>query len=159
METLRSAMDIKNRFHTAASFRWVRAENLALLATLIAALALHLRAVRWERFSLMFLAIDVIGYLPGAIAWRRQTPTPAGRIKPLYHHLYNLTHSYLTAGAVVLVWAALIHGGEWAMLALPIHLAGDRGLFGNTYKPIELPFEPVAVAGAGVAKESPWAPC
>ena len=30
---------------------------------------------------------------------------------------------------------------EWAMLALPLHLAGDRGLLGNFEKPIERPFE------------------
>jgi hypothetical protein len=29
------------------------------------------------------------------------------------------------------------------MLAQPIHLCGDRGLFGNLYKPLELSFEPV----------------
>ena len=28
------------------------------------------------------------------------------------------------------------------MLAVPIHLSGDRGLFGNTLKPVELSFEP-----------------
>ena len=138
-------MDSKNRFHTDSTFRWVRAESLALLGALVVALALHLGLVHWGRFALAFLAIDLIGYLPGAIAWRRQPQTPPGRIAPLYHHLYNVTHSYLTAGAVVLAWAALSGGWEWAMLALPIHLLGDRGLFGNTYKPVELPFEPVAV--------------
>jgi hypothetical protein len=47
------------------------------------------------------------------------------------------------------------------MLAFPIHLSGDRGLFGNTYKPVSLPFEPHAVghmalhpAGHRVAEES-----
>lgn len=25
---------------------------------------------------------------------------------------------------------------------LPLHLADDHGLFGSTYKPVELPFEP-----------------
>jgi hypothetical protein len=40
------------------------------------------------------------------------------------------------------VWAVLAGGPEWAMLAVPIHLSGDRGLFGNVYKPVSLPFEP-----------------
>jgi hypothetical protein len=149
-------MDPKNRYHTDASFLWVRAESLALLAALVVALALHLRQVRWERFALVFLAIDVIGYLPGAIAWRRQPPS--GRIAPLYHHLYNLTHSFLTAGVIVLTWAALAGQWEWAMLALPIHLLGDRGLFGNTYKPVELPFEPVAVPFPATKPEALCAP-
>jgi hypothetical protein len=41
------------------------------------------------------------------------------------------------------------------MLALPIHLSSDRGFFGNTYKSLSLPFEPVhhAVA-ADVGREA-----
>jgi hypothetical protein len=27
------------------------------------------------------------------------------------------------------------------MLALPLHLAGDRGIFGNGFKPTAFPFE------------------
>jgi hypothetical protein len=140
-------MDPKNRFHTSASFRLVRAEHCVIVAALVLWLALHVREVRWERFALAFLAIDLIGYLPGAIAWRRRQRDADAppRIAPIYHHLYNVTHSYLTAGAILLAWTALSGQPEWAMLALPIHLSGDRGLFGNTYKPVELPFEPVAV--------------
>jgi hypothetical protein len=132
-------MDVHHRFHTDATFRWVRAEHLALCAALVALCAAHAGEVRWGRFAASFLAIDVIGYLPGAIAARRAGA--AGRAAPLHHHLYNVTHSYLTAGLVAGLWA-LVAGPEWAMLAAPIHLAGDRGLFGNTYKPVELPFEP-----------------
>ena len=45
----------------------------------------------------------------------------------------------------------LAHGGfEWAMLALPIHLSGDRGLLGKSYKPLSLPFE-AAVKRRGAA--------
>ena len=39
------------------------------------------------------------------------------------------------------VWALVGGGFEWAMLALPLHLAGDRGIFGNGFKPRALPFE------------------
>lgn len=131
-------MDPRHRFHTDSTWRLVRAEHLLLLVLLCALLAWRAREVRWGAFALAFIAIDLIGYVPGAVALRR---AGGRRIAPRYHDLYNLTHSYLSAAAVVALWALCRGGLEWAMLALPIHLSGDRGLFGNTYKPRELPFE------------------
>jgi hypothetical protein len=136
-------MDVKNRFHTPSSFLLVRLEHLALVAALSALVLLHAPETSWLRFAVAFFAIDLVGYLPGAIAFRR---AGGGRIAPAYHHLYNLTHNYLVAGVCCAIWWITAGGPEWAMLALPIHLSGDRGLFGNTYKPTSLPFEPVAVA-------------
>lgn len=132
-------MDAVNRFHTRDSWLLVRAEHLLLLAVLLILLALHLGEVSWPRFLAAFVLLDLVGYVPGAVAYRRAR---GGPVSPVYHHLYNLTHSYLTAGVVVALWALAAGGFEWAMLALPIHLSGDRGLFGNTYKPVSLPFEP-----------------
>ena len=137
-------MDSKNRFHTTETWYLVRAEHVALLAVLVVLLFVHRQEVSWPLFVAAFLLIDLIGYLPGAVAYRRA----GGRISPVYHHLYNLTHSYLTGGLIVGLWALAAGGFEWAMLAIPLHLSGDRGLFGNTYKPADLPFEPVAVADA-----------
>jgi hypothetical protein len=134
-------MDTKNRFHTDETWLWVRAEHIALLLALVVLLALNVSEVNWPRFVAALVLIDLIGYLPGAVAYRR---AGCRRIAPLYHHLYNLTHSYLTGGVVVGVWALALGGFEWAMLAVPLHLSGDRGLFGNTYKPMSLPFEPAA---------------
>ncbi|MFO0970272.1 MAG: hypothetical protein U0793_32385 [Gemmataceae bacterium] len=139
-------MDSTNRFHTKETWLWVRAEHLALIGVLLTLLFLHREEVRWLPFVSAFVSLDLIGYIPGAIAYRGKADGP---IAPIYHHLYNLTHSYLTAGVVVAAWALCIGGFEWAMLALPIHLSGDRGLFGNTYKPVSLPFEP----GGRAAKE------
>jgi len=133
-------MDAANRFHTEQTWRWVRAEHVMLVAALTVVGLLLAREIAWGRFAAAFLAIDTVGYLPGAVAFRR---SPRGTIAPLYHHLYNLTHSYLTASVVAAAWAAASGSFEWAMLALPIHLSGDRGFFGNTYKPASLPFEPV----------------
>ena len=142
-------MDNANRFHTQETWLWVRAEHLAVIAVAVALLLLHLDEVNWVRFVLVFTAIDLIGYVPGAVAYRR---AGGARIEAIYHHLYNFTHSYLSGGLMVGLWA-LLGGFEWAMLAVPIHLSGDRGLFGNTYKPLSLPFEPVPVAAADVAVE------
>jgi hypothetical protein len=135
-------MDSKNRFHTPDTWLLVRAEYIALMAALIVLVGLHLSEVDWVRFALAFIALDLVGYFPGTIAYRR---AGGGRIAPLYHRLYNVTHSFLTVGVFTGVWALLLGHFEWAMLAMPIHLAGDRGLFGNTYKPVGLPFEPAEV--------------
>jgi hypothetical protein len=84
-------------------------------------------------------AFDLVGYIPGALAFRRSRD---GKISHFYHHIYNFTHSYLVAGVAVALWGLALGRLEWAMVAIPIHLSGDRGLFGNTYKPTSLPFEP-----------------
>lgn len=132
-------MDTKNRFHTNGSWLLVRAENITLLVVLVVLVALHLPEVHWFRFIFAFAIIDLIGYIPGAIAYRS---AGGQKIAPIYHHLYNVTHSYLTAAVAVGLWAIAANGFEWAMLAIPIHYSGDRGIFGNTYKPLSLPFEP-----------------
>lgn len=133
-------MDAKNRFHTRETWLWTRAEFVVLMIVLSVLVVLHAREVFWGRFIFAFAIIDVIGYIPGAIAYRRHG---GGRIAPLYHHLYNITHSFLTGGAAIAVWAYAAGRFEWAMLAIPIHYLGDRGIFGNVYKPTSLAFEPV----------------
>jgi lysylphosphatidylglycerol synthetase-like protein (DUF2156 family) len=134
-------MDPKNRLHTAGTYRLMRAEHLALLALSLALGIYHWESVDWTRAFLAFWVIDVFGYLPGAIAYRRKG---GGPISPIYHHIYNFAHTYLVAGAGVGLWALASGGLEWAMLAIPVHLSIDRGIFGNVFKPVELPFEPVA---------------
>ena len=133
-------MDSVNRFHTRETWLWVRAEHLLLLAILIGLALWHVREIHWGWFLLSFAGLDLVGYIPGTIAYRRAN---GGKIPAIYHHLYNITHSYVTAAAMLGLWAWALDGWEWAMLGIPIHLSGDRGLFGNTYKPTSLPFEPV----------------
>ncbi|MEV0600160.1 hypothetical protein AB0I82_12805 [Streptomyces sp. NPDC050315] len=132
-------MDQANPFETRTTFRLHRAEYLAGLAVTIVLIVLHFDEIRWLPALLLFAYIDVIGYLPGALAYRR---SPDKRISKVYYVLYNTMHSLLTAGAVAALWCWLVRP-EWALLALPLHLFGDRGLFGNFLKPFALPFEPV----------------
>lgn len=132
-------MDTKNRFHTATTYWIVRAEH-AVIAALCACLAMtHAGEVNWPRAFWAFWIIDLVGYLPGMLAFRRSTDGTIGRG---YHHVYNFAHTYLVTGAGVAVWAYLHGGLEWAMLAVPFHLSIDRGIFGNTLKPTQLSFEP-----------------
>lgn len=141
-------MDTQNRFHTDSSFRLVRAEAVLGLLALVYLLLAFASDVNWSRFLVAFALVDLVGYLPGALAFRRALARrrPADRTAPRiaarFHHLYNLTHSFLTCGVVLGLWFVASGDVEWAMLALPLHLLGDRGLFGNTYKPSNLPFEP-----------------
>jgi hypothetical protein len=122
--------------------RWLtRAEYLALMIGIALVVLWHAREVSWVRFVVAFALIDLVGYLPGARAYRRAAGRPIARI---YHHLYNVTHNFLSMAAVVAAWAVIGAGFEWAMLALPLHLAGDRGIFGNGWKPAHRPFEHAA---------------
>lgn len=133
-------MDSVNRFDTRTTHRLIRAEYLVGLLACLVLFALHAAEVRWLPAIGLFLYIDLIGYLPGAIAYRRSATK---RIPKLYHVLYNTTHSLVTQAVVVGLWAWLI-GWEWALLAIPIHLFGDRALFGNFLKPFSIDFEPTA---------------
>jgi hypothetical protein len=115
----------------------IRSLHAGALLAITLALLLHLGDLRWTRFLVAFALIDLGGYLPGAVAFHRAR---GARIAPVYHHLYNVTHSFLTAAAAITIWGALA-GPEWAMLAIPLHLCGDRALFGNGPKPAHLPFD------------------
>ncbi len=131
-------MDKFNKSHSDGAYALMRAEHLAVV-TLCTILAVwHFKDMNLWRFALIFLVIDVVGYLPGLIAYLRQGK---GMIAPIYHYLYNVTHSYLTWGCIIFLWGQWL-GWEWAMLAVPIHLSGDRGVFGNVFKPVSRLFEP-----------------
>jgi hypothetical protein len=133
-------MDSANLFETRTTYWLLRLEFAAALVVCSVLLLLHARQANWWHAALLFAYIDVIGYLPGAVAYHRSRTK---RISRVYYVLYNTMHSFLSAGAVALLWAALF-GWEWALLALPIHLCGDRSLFGNFMKPFTVRFEPVS---------------
>jgi uncharacterized membrane protein YvlD (DUF360 family) len=131
-------VDSHNLFLTRTTYRLVRAEYLAALVGAIVLAVLHLHDIRWPVFIAMFAYIDVVGYLPGAVAYRR---AHGAAISRRYYVLYNSMHSLLSAGAVVGLWCLLVRP-EWALLALPIHLFGDRAVFGNFLKPFGVSFQP-----------------
>lgn len=133
-------MDSRNRFDTRGTFLLLRLEYLAALLAAVTLAVLHRAEIRWLPFAALFAAIDLVGYVPGAIAHRRAR---GGRISPVFYALYNATHSALMGAAVAGLWC-LAAGPEWALLAIPVHLAGDRALFGNILKSRRVPFEPAA---------------
>ncbi|ACE85756.1 bifunctional lysylphosphatidylglycerol flippase/synthetase MprF [Cellvibrio japonicus] len=129
-------MDAVNRFETRSTFLLWRLEYSMLLLISLAALFYHWDEIRWIPFLILFWYIDLIGYVPGAIVYRLNN----GKVPPFFYYLYNFTHNYVTAGAVALLWAVFV-GIEWALLAIPIHLFGDRAIFGNSFKSIKINYE------------------
>lgn len=132
-------MDSHNLFLTRTTYRLLRAEYGAVLSAAAVLALIHLGHIRWPVFIGMFVYIDLLGYLPGAVAYRRAHD---GDIWRGFYVLYNSMHSFLSAGLVAAAWCLLVRP-EWALLALPIHLCGDRAIFGNFLKPFGLSFEPV----------------
>ena len=131
-------MDATNMFDTPATHRAMRAE-FALLAGASAYLLWRKRKeVRWPIALALFAYNDTIGYIPGAIAYRR---SPDKRISKAYYMAYNTMHSGVTSSLVAAVWARSVRP-EWALLAIPFHIGIDRALFGNMLKPFSVPFEP-----------------
>lgn len=133
-------MDMSNRFESRATYRLIRLEYLVALGVCLYLFIAHIDHVRWIPAVALFLYIDLIGYLPGAIAYHF---SKTKRIARTYYVLYNTMHSFVTHSVVFLLWVWL-SGPEWALLAIPIHLCGDRALFGNFLKPFSVTFEPTA---------------
>ncbi|ARZ66982.1 membrane protein [Streptomyces albireticuli] len=131
-------MDALNHFETRNTFLLSRLEWLAGFAVAVTLTVMHWGDIRWPVFIGLFVVIDAIGYVPGALAFRRSR---TGTISRNYHLAYNVMHSLLTGAAVAGLWAWLVRP-EWALLAIPVHLLGDRGIFGNSLKPFRISFEP-----------------
>lgn len=133
-------MDAANTFETPGTYRALRAEYGLAAATAGYLLWRNRRHVRWPVAAALFLYSDLIGYVPGAIAYRRSRDR---HVPKRYYAAYNAMHSALTASAVAAAWAK-VRGPEWALLAIPVHIGVDRGLFGNFLKPFSVSFEPVS---------------
>jgi hypothetical protein len=131
-------MDPHNTFATPTVYRVMRLEYLVGLAAATYLFVAHVDDVRWWVAVLFFFYTDLIGYLPGAIAYRR---SETGRISKIYYTLYDTMHSIVTASIVVGLWCLLVDP-EWALLASPIHICIDRGVFGNFLKAFSVAFEP-----------------
>ncbi|KZM75685.1 hypothetical protein [Nocardia terpenica] len=134
-------MDAYNHFESDITFKLTRLENLVALFVSLALFIAHIGEVRWLPAVLLFVYIDVIGYIPGLIAERRSLASGGdGRISKVYYVLYNVMHTWITQAVVIGLWG-WIFGFEWALLVIPIHLCGDRSVFGNSLKPFSIPFD------------------
>jgi hypothetical protein len=140
-------MDHHNLFLTRRTYNLLRLDHLVVALILVAVVAAHWQEVNWWRFVAAFLLPDLIGTIPGMYWFYARRTGERRRIPALFHWLYNAAHSITTAALIVGVWYLLTGAWEWAMLSLPIHLLGDRSVFGNIYKPLGCSFEPAPHEG------------
>ncbi len=131
-------MDSKNLFETKNTFTLIRLEYLSFICVILYFIVLKHKEISWGAFIGFFAIVDIIGYLPGAIAFRL---SKSGSISKVFYLLYNVMHSFITTVIIIVVWCLWVTP-EWALLALPLHLCGDRAIFGNFIKPFSTLFEP-----------------
>ncbi len=135
-------MDKHNLFFTPTTYGFLRLDHLVMLAALSGLVVAHWSEVNWPLFVAAFLWSDVVGTFPGLYWYYARGSGNRRRIPTLFYLLYNIGHSFASIGVVAVGWYLLVGGWEWAMLAMPIHLMGDRSIFGNFYKPFGVAFEP-----------------
>jgi hypothetical protein len=136
-------MDKENLFFTRRSYNLERLDWAILMLLAFALVVFYWREVHWWRFVFAFLFPDLIGTFPGLYTYYARRSGEHRSVPAVIHRLYDFGHSF---GGVVLfcgLWWLVTGSLEWAMLAFPIHLAGDRSVFGNIYKPLGVAFEPV----------------
>lgn len=136
-------MDKYNTFHTRGTYALVRLDWAVLMLLAFTLLIVHWREVSWWRFTWAFLLPDLIGTLPGLYFYYGRRTGPHRSIPSVIHKLYNFGHCFAVVALGCGFWWLATGHLEWAMLAFPIHLAGDRSIFGNIYKPLGVAFEPV----------------
>lgn len=153
-------MDALNTFETPNTAKLARLEWGGLLIVSSILFLLHLGDINWWAFVGLFVVIDAIGYLPGAVAYHRSA---TGVLSKGYYIAYNTMHCLFT-WTVIFGVATLLIGWQWAMLAVPMHLLGDRTLFGNSMKSFRYSFEPkthplfAEFLASYAATPSPWQP-
>jgi hypothetical protein len=133
-------VDAVNTFDTPTTHNVMRAEYALLTAASGYLLLRNRKHVRWPVALGLFAWSDALGYIPGAIAYRKSANK---RVSKAYYVAYNVGHSGLSGALLAALWARFVRP-EWALLAIPLHLGGDRSLFGNFLKPFSVPFEPHA---------------
>lgn len=130
-------MDVVNSFESPNTRAMARVEYGFLLLASVVITLYHWAEVRVIPLIILFSYIDIIGYFPGAIAYRRYQ----GKVPDIYYVLYNGAHNFFTAAIVAALWCYFVEV-EWALMGILIHLFGDRSLFGNGFKSRTMSFEP-----------------
>lgn len=135
-------MDKFNMFFTRTLYNMVRVDWLCIMIALMVAVAVNWKEVDWALFMVMFWIIDLIGTAPAMyIDYVNKRDGKTEDVPRWCVVSYNVCHSFLTTSIVILIWY-FVGGVEWAMLAMPMHLAADRGIFGNIYRSFGLRFQP-----------------
>lgn len=136
-------MDKLNRFHPPSHYNLMRLDYFVVISAMSLLVLFNFSDVNWVRFWVAFWWIDVVGTLPAYYVYFLRRKGEHRSISPMFYHVYNFAHSLTTNTIVVGIWYAVTGSFEWAMLAIPIHILGDRSVFGNMYKHPRMSFEPV----------------
>ena len=64
-------MDRFDKSHSDGTYRIMRAEHVTLVVVCSAMAIGHYSEINLWRFAFLFLVIDVVGYLPGLVAYLR----------------------------------------------------------------------------------------
>jgi hypothetical protein len=132
-------MDTVNHFFTKSTALNARAEYALGFLVCLWLMIAHWDALNFWLAIALFAYIDLIGTVPGLLAYHR---SPNGQIARTYYVLYDVMHSAVTQGLVMITFAELF-GFQWALLGIPTHLCVDRAMFNNYPKPFGLAFDPV----------------
>lgn len=95
---------------------------LCVLLTII----MH-RQINFYYYILLFLLIDLVGYIPGRI-WNYFYGDE--RTLNIFYKLYNFCHNLVLITLISLIWLYLFKN-DYSFIALYAHLFLDRGIFGN----------------------------
>ncbi|HYL05013.1 MAG TPA: hypothetical protein VE075_03180 [Thermoanaerobaculia bacterium] len=136
-------MDKENLFFTRRDYNLERLDWAILMLLAFVLLVMHWREVNWWQFVVAFLFPDLIGTLPGLYTYYARRKGEHRSVPAAIHRLYDFGHSFAGVALFCALWWLASGRWEWAMLAFPIHLGGDRSIFGNIYKPLGTAFEPV----------------
>lgn len=132
-------MDTVNHFFTKYTALNARAEYALGFVGCLALMIANWDALNFWLAIALFTYIDLIGTVPGLLAFHR---SPDGQIPKIYYVLYNVLHSAVTQGLVIIAFIQAF-GFQWALLGIPTHLCVDRAMFNNYPKPFGLAFDPV----------------
>ena len=138
-------MDVNNMFFTRTTYNMVRLDWLFIMMGLMFASIANWTEINWWLFAAAFWWIDVIGTAPGMYYHGKNKHALAGEDVPKWAIIaYNFCHSFVTVMTITFVWY-LYAGWHWEMLAMPMHLAADRCVFGNIFKNFNIKFDPQPV--------------
>jgi len=136
-------MDYKNQFVTKNIYYYSRLDYLVGLVGCLVLMYLNYESINIWVFILILALPDVIGYYPAAMLYYLRPKSSRRRVPVVFYYIYNLSHGVFLNTVCCFVWSYYAGGLQFEMLAFPIHLCIDRGVFGLFYKSRKISFVPV----------------
>lgn len=146
-------MDNKNLFVSRNIYYYNRLDYIVLLIS-----CLILIYYNWGDFNsisfILMLVWPELGFYPAAFWYFFKSDSDNRSVPEIFYYIYNISHGVVANLSVILIWMYIADGFQWAMLAFPVHLGIDRGLFGLFYKSRKISFIPKEHPDYSVFKKS-----